>query len=286
MAARQVDLTDARDAGRAAWSGWPPRTRRCPTTRGWRATAGTATDGAAGRPPTTSSASRRVARRASGPTTTTRCGPATRPSPWPVSGRTIRTAASCGGRRTVDPRASLFETATRLVTIHVPPPTPDELADAIEATGRELLALGVVACHDPGGRRARSRPVLLLPGLRPARRGRPAADPGPRLACATTRSPRPSSRATAAGRSWATTQTAWPASAGRSASPTGRSGRARPPCSRTSNPSRTGRSPADQRRGVWMTDPDGLRERVAMADGGWHHQPDPRHRRRRDPGRS
>src|SRR6185503_14169460 len=30
-------------------------------------------------------------------------------------------------------------------------PTPDQLAEAIEAVGRELLGLGVVACHDPGG---------------------------------------------------------------------------------------------------------------------------------------
>ncbi len=49
------------------------------------------------------------------------------------------------------PEGVLFEAATRLVTIHVPPPTPDVLADAIIAAGRELVALGVVACHDPGG---------------------------------------------------------------------------------------------------------------------------------------
>jgi predicted amidohydrolase YtcJ len=56
-------------------------------------------------------------------------------------------------RRTADgrPEGVLYETATRLVTIHVPPPTPDALADAIESVGRQLLGLGVVACHDPGG---------------------------------------------------------------------------------------------------------------------------------------
>jgi predicted amidohydrolase YtcJ len=45
----------------------------------------------------------------------------------------------------------LHESATRRVTVHIPPPTPDDLADAIEAVGRDLVALGVVACHDPGG---------------------------------------------------------------------------------------------------------------------------------------
>ncbi len=56
-------------------------------------------------------------------------------------------------RRTADgrPEGVLLEAATRLVTVHVPPPTSDALASAIEARGRELLSLGVVACHDPGG---------------------------------------------------------------------------------------------------------------------------------------
>ncbi len=49
------------------------------------------------------------------------------------------------------PEGILYEAATRLVTIHVPPPAPDALANAIVAVGRELVALGVVACHDPGG---------------------------------------------------------------------------------------------------------------------------------------
>jgi predicted amidohydrolase YtcJ len=49
------------------------------------------------------------------------------------------------------PEGCLYETATRLVTIHIPPPSQDDLAAAIEALGHELVALGVVACHDPGG---------------------------------------------------------------------------------------------------------------------------------------
>ena len=45
----------------------------------------------------------------------------------------------------------LYEAATRLVTVHVPPPTPDDLAKAIVEVGQDLVSLGVVACHDPGG---------------------------------------------------------------------------------------------------------------------------------------
>ncbi len=49
------------------------------------------------------------------------------------------------------PEGVLYESATRLVTIHVPPPRPDDLAAAIVEIGQELVSLGVVACHDPGG---------------------------------------------------------------------------------------------------------------------------------------
>ena len=37
------------------------------------------------------------------------------------------------------------------MTGRIPPPTADELVEAIPAIGRALLALGVVAVHDPGG---------------------------------------------------------------------------------------------------------------------------------------
>jgi len=49
------------------------------------------------------------------------------------------------------PEGVLYEAATRLVTIHVPPPTPDDLERALVDVGRDLVSLGVVACHDPGG---------------------------------------------------------------------------------------------------------------------------------------
>ena len=48
------------------------------------------------------------------------------------------------------PNGLLHENATRLVTRHVPAPTPDDLEQAIEALAARLVALGVVAVHDPG----------------------------------------------------------------------------------------------------------------------------------------
>lgn len=49
------------------------------------------------------------------------------------------------------PEGVVHEAASRLITIHVPAPGPETLAAALVATARDLLALGVVACHDPGG---------------------------------------------------------------------------------------------------------------------------------------
>ena len=56
-------------------------------------------------------------------------------------------------RRAADgsPEGVLYESATRLVTIHVAPPDGDELDRAIVEVGQDLVSLGVVACHDPGG---------------------------------------------------------------------------------------------------------------------------------------
>jgi predicted amidohydrolase YtcJ len=56
-------------------------------------------------------------------------------------------------RRTADgvPEGVLHEAATRSVTIHLPPPTDDDLAAALIRVGQELVSLGVIACHDPGG---------------------------------------------------------------------------------------------------------------------------------------
>ena len=55
-------------------------------------------------------------------------------------------------RRDADGRATgvLHESATRLVASHVPSPTVSTITEALRAYARELLALGVVAVHDPG----------------------------------------------------------------------------------------------------------------------------------------
>lgn len=50
-----------------------------------------------------------------------------------------------------DPDGMLYETATRRVISLVPPTSPDVLESAIVTVGRELLSVGVVAAHDPGG---------------------------------------------------------------------------------------------------------------------------------------
>jgi predicted amidohydrolase YtcJ len=56
-------------------------------------------------------------------------------------------------RRAVDGTGEgvLYESATRLVTVHVAPPGGDDLDRAIIEVGQDLVSLGVVACHDPGG---------------------------------------------------------------------------------------------------------------------------------------
>jgi predicted amidohydrolase YtcJ len=50
-----------------------------------------------------------------------------------------------------DPSGVLFEEAAGLVAVHVPAIAVAELETAIVGVARELLALGVVAVHDPGG---------------------------------------------------------------------------------------------------------------------------------------
>ncbi|MFL5681429.1 MAG: amidohydrolase [Chloroflexota bacterium] len=65
------------------------------------------------------------------------------------------TADPAGGvvRRDSDgtPTGVLHENAARLVTRHVPQPTVEDLERGIAALAQQLVALGVVAVHDPGG---------------------------------------------------------------------------------------------------------------------------------------
>jgi predicted amidohydrolase YtcJ len=72
------------------------------------------------------------------------------------SGGVDRNAADPPGgviRRNDDgssPTGVLLEAAARLVSVHIPPPGQAEVEEGILAVGRDLLSLGVVACHDPG----------------------------------------------------------------------------------------------------------------------------------------
>ena len=72
-----------------------------------------------------------------------------------VAGVTRETPDPPGGliRRSPDgePEGVLNEAATRLIVGHIPAMATEDLEAAIIATSRELLALGVVAVHDPGG---------------------------------------------------------------------------------------------------------------------------------------
>ncbi len=56
-------------------------------------------------------------------------------------------------RRDADgqPEGVLYEAATRLVAVHVPPASVADLETGLATVARELLALGIVAVHDPGG---------------------------------------------------------------------------------------------------------------------------------------
>ena len=49
------------------------------------------------------------------------------------------------------PEGVLYESATRLVVVHIPPMAREDLEGRIVAVSLALLSLGVVAVHDPGG---------------------------------------------------------------------------------------------------------------------------------------
>jgi predicted amidohydrolase YtcJ len=72
-----------------------------------------------------------------------------------AAGITRDTADPPGGviRRDDDgaPEGVLYEAATRLVSVHVPPVAVADLERGLVRVGHELLALGIVAVHDPGG---------------------------------------------------------------------------------------------------------------------------------------
>jgi predicted amidohydrolase YtcJ len=72
-----------------------------------------------------------------------RAGGVTAESPDPAGG-VIRRAADGS------PEGVLYETAARLVSTRLPAPDQAELEASLVAVGADLLALGLVACHDPG----------------------------------------------------------------------------------------------------------------------------------------
>lgn len=165
------------------------------------------------------------------------------------------------------PEGVLYEAATRLVTIHIPPPTADALATAIEATARELISLGIVACHDPGG--VAPDPDLTYSYPVYAR----LADAG-RLPIRVHACMRDDAVAAAIAKGYRS-------GAALGEDPAGRARVGWQKCfadgslgSRTAallediEPDADRPLPPERRRGVWMTEPDGLAERVARASAG------------------
>ncbi|MFL5687018.1 MAG: amidohydrolase [Chloroflexota bacterium] len=172
-------------------------------------------------------------------------------------------------RRAADgsPEGVLYEAATRFVTIHVPAPTADELDQALIEVSQDLLRLGVVACHDPGG-------VAPDPDLQysfPAYAGLSDAGRLPVRVHACMRDDAVEAAIERGHRSGARL----------GADPDGRATVGWQKCfadgslgSRTAAllediESEDDRPlPPEQRRGVWMTDPEGLRQRAERAAGG------------------
>jgi predicted amidohydrolase YtcJ len=172
-------------------------------------------------------------------------------------------------RRTADgsPEGVLYEAASRLVTVHVPAPSADELDQALIEVGRDLLRLGVVACHDPGG--VAPDPSLEYSFPAYARLSDAGRLPVRVHACM---------RDDAVG---AAIEHGYRSGARLGSNPDGRATVGWQKCfadgslgSRTAallediEPEPDRPVPSEQRRGVWMTDPDGLRERAEHAAAG------------------
>ena len=172
-------------------------------------------------------------------------------------------------RRTDDgsPEGVLYEAASRLVTIHVPAPSADELDAALIEVSRDLLRLGVVAAHDPGG-------VAPDPNLEYSFPAYTRLSDAGRLPVRVHACMRDDAVAAAIEKGHRSGKRL-------GSNPDGRATVGWQKCfadgslgSRTAalledieaEPDRP--VPAEQRRGVWMTDPDGLRERAERAASG------------------
>ena len=170
-------------------------------------------------------------------------------------------------RRRGPSRGRPYEAATRLVTIHIPPMSPDDLDRALVTVGHDLASLGVVACHDPGG--VAPDPDLSYSFPAYAR----LADAG-RLPVRVHACMRDDAVAAAVEQGHRSGKRL-------GADPDGRAIVGWQKCfadgslgSRTAallediEPEPDRPLAPDRRRGVWMTEPDGLRERVERAAAG------------------
>jgi predicted amidohydrolase YtcJ len=172
-------------------------------------------------------------------------------------------------RRSADGTADgvLYESATRLVTIHVDPPDGDEVERAVIEVAKDLVSLGVVACHDPDG-------VAPDPALTHSIPGYARLSDAGRLPLRVHACMRDDAVPAAIERGYRS-------GARLGSNPDGRAVVGWQKCfadgslgSRTaalledieSEPDRP--LPPERRRGVWMTDAEALRERVERAAGG------------------
>ena len=196
-------------------------------------------------------------------------------------------AASSAATPTAARPGVLHESAARLVSGLVPLPDADAVADALAPSCRELLALGVVAAHDPGG-------VERALGPRRARSRRTGGSPRPASwASASTRASAPSSwtpprrRGSGAAGRWGRTRSGRLRMGWLKTFADGSLGsRSAARCS-----SRWTRSGASRRRrtagiGVWLVPPDELARPGGPRGVAGDRDPDPRDRRRRGAGRA
>ena len=188
-----------------------------------------------------------------------------------TAGVTAETPDPPGGviRRAADgsPEGVLYETAARLVSIHLPAPDQADLEAAIATVGAELVSLGLVACHDPGALAPDPDLSFSFPayahlaetGRLPVRVHASLRDDALETAIA--------GGLRSGGRS-ARTPTAGPGSAGRSASPMGPWAREPRRCSRISRSEPDQPLPPERRRGLWITPPDELARLTRAAAAG------------------
>ena len=180
------------------------------------------------------------------------------------------------------PEGMLYEAATRLVSVHLPVPSDDVLDAALIDVGRDLVSLGVVACHDPDG--IAPDPTLSFSFPSYAR----LSDAGrlPLRVHACMRDDAVAAAIEAGHRSGARL----------GENPAGRATVGWQKCfadgslgSRTAallediEPEADRPLPPDLRRGVWMTDADRAARAGRAGIGGWDRHDDPRDRRRGDP---